>query len=32
MIDIIKLREEKGEAVMSKEDFEGVIGEVESLI
>ena len=32
MIDIIKLREEKGEVVMSKEDFEGVIGEVESLI
>jgi len=32
MIDIIKLKEEKGEVVMSKEDFEGLISEVESLI
>ena len=32
MMDIIKLREEKGEVVMSKEDFEGLISEVESLI
>ena len=32
MIDIIKLREEKGEVVMTKEDFEGLICDVESLI
>ena len=32
MKDIIKLREEKGDVVMSKEDFEGLISEVESLI
>lgn len=32
MIEIIKLKEEKGEVVMSKEDFEGLISEVESLI
>ena len=32
MIDIIKLKEEKGEVVMSKDDFEGLISEVESLI
>ncbi|MBA7541889.1 hypothetical protein ES705_34205 [subsurface metagenome] len=32
MIDIIKLKEEKGEVVISKEDFEGLISEVESLI
>ena len=32
MIDIIKLREEKGEVVMSKEDFEGLISEIESLM
>lgn len=32
MIDIVKLREEKGEVVISKEDFEGLISEVESLI
>jgi len=30
--DLIKLREEKGEVVISKEDFEGLISEVESLI
>jgi len=32
MIDIIKLKEEKGEVVMSKEDFEVLISEVESLV
>ena len=32
MIDIIKLKEEKGEVVMSKDDFEGLISEVESLV
>jgi len=32
MIDIVKLKEEKGEVVISKEDFEGLISEVESLI
>jgi len=32
MIDIIKLKEEKGEVVMSKEDFEVLIREVESLV
>ena len=32
MIDIIKLKEEKGEVVMTKEDFEGLISAVESLI
>ncbi|NQE55021.1 hypothetical protein C5S29_15700 [ANME-1 cluster archaeon GoMg3.2] len=32
MIDIIKLKEEKGEVVMTKEDFEGLISDVESLI
>ena len=32
MINIIKLREEKGKVVMSEEDFEGLISEVESLI
>ena len=32
MIDIIKLKEANGEVVMSKEDFEGLISEVESLI
>ena len=32
MIDIIKLKEEKGEVVMTKDDFEGLISDVESLI
>ena len=32
MIEVIKLKEEKGEVVISKEDFEGLISEVESLI
>ena len=32
MINIIKLKEENGEVTMNKEDFEGLIGEVESLI
>jgi len=32
MIEVIKLKEENGEVVMSKEDFEGLISEVESLI
>ncbi|MHC1611170.1 MAG: hypothetical protein ACXQTW_06200 [Candidatus Methanospirareceae archaeon] len=32
MIDIIKLKEEKGEVVMSKEDFEVLISELESLV
>ncbi|MBE0517446.1 MAG: hypothetical protein IBX41_08700 [Methanophagales archaeon] len=32
MIDVIKVKEEKGEVVMSKEDFEGLISEMESLI
>jgi high-affinity Fe2+/Pb2+ permease len=29
MIEVIKLKEEKGEVVISKEDFEGLISEVE---
>lgn len=32
MIDVIKLKEEKGKVMMSKEDFEELISEVESLI
>ena len=32
MIEVIKLKEEKGEVVISKEDFEGLISEVESLV
>ena len=32
MIEVIKLKEEKGEVVISKEDFEELISEVESLI
>lgn len=32
MIDIIKLKEANGEVVMSKEDFESLLSEVESLI
>jgi PHD/YefM family antitoxin component YafN of YafNO toxin-antitoxin module len=32
MIDLIKVKEEKGEVVMSKEDFEELIREMESLI
>jgi len=32
MIEVIKLKEEKGEVAISKEDFEGLISEVESLI
>jgi PHD/YefM family antitoxin component YafN of YafNO toxin-antitoxin module len=32
MIEVIKLKEEKGEVVMSKDDFEGLISEVESLV
>jgi high-affinity Fe2+/Pb2+ permease len=32
MIEVIKLKEEKGEVVISKEGFEGLISEVESLI
>ena len=32
MINIIKLKEENGEVRMNKEDFEGLIGEIESLI
>ena len=32
MIEVIKLKEEKGEVVISKKDFEGLISEVESLI
>ena len=32
MIDIIKLKETNGEVVMSKEDFESLLSEVESLI
>jgi PHD/YefM family antitoxin component YafN of YafNO toxin-antitoxin module len=32
MIDIIKLKEANGEVVMSKEDFESLRSEVESLI
>ena len=31
-INIIKLKEENGEVTMNKADFEGLIGEVESLI
>ncbi|OEU56306.1 MAG: hypothetical protein BA871_03020 [Desulfuromonadales bacterium C00003096] len=32
MINIVKLKEVNGEVTMNKEDFEGLIGEVESLI
>ena len=32
MINIIKLKEVNGEVAMNKDDFEGLIGEVESLI
>jgi hypothetical protein len=32
MINIIKLKEENGDVVMSKADFDGLISEVESLI
>lgn len=32
MIDIIKLKEANGEVVMSKDDFESLLSEVESLI
>ena len=32
MINIVKLKEENGEVTVNKEDFEGLIGEVESLI
>ena len=32
MIDIIKVKEEKGEVVMTKVDFEELISDVESLI
>ncbi|RJS84935.1 hypothetical protein CW713_02005 [Methanophagales archaeon] len=32
MIEVIKLKEEKGDVTISKEDFEGLISEVESLI
>ena len=32
MINIVKLKEEKGEVTMNTADFEGFIGEVESLI
>jgi PHD/YefM family antitoxin component YafN of YafNO toxin-antitoxin module len=32
MMDIIKLKEKKGEVVMSRDDFEGLISEMESLI
>jgi len=32
MIDLIKLKEANGEVVMSKEDFESLLSEVESLI
>lgn len=31
-MDIIKLKEKKGEVVMSRDDFEGLISEMESLI
>jgi len=32
MINIIKLKEENGEVTMNKADFDGLIGELESLI
>jgi PHD/YefM family antitoxin component YafN of YafNO toxin-antitoxin module len=32
MLDLIRAREEKGEVIMSKEDFEKIMAEVDSLI
>jgi len=32
MLDLIRARETKGEVIMSKEDFEKIIAEVDSLI